>query len=266
MSKDEFQRTVVDASNELPVLVDFWAPWCGPCRVLGPVLDRLAAASKERWRLVKVNTDEASDVSKTYSIRGIPAVKLFVKGKITAEFTGVMGEPAVRKWLEENLPSPRRTLLLEAEALLEEGHAAAAANLLQRAIALDPAHTRTRVRLAHALALTRLEEAAAQLEGVTPDPELIPVAEAIQTLHQNSRLRPDTLPNGKGRTAYNKAILALTKQDHEAVIRNLLEVLRLDRYYNEDGARKLGVALFTLLGPQAPLTRSQRRVFDMWLY
>ena len=101
----DFQKEVIEASQERPVLVDFWAPWCGPCRMLGPILDKLAKESKGEWTLVKVNTDTRPDLIIHYGVRGIPAVKLFVDGKPIDEFVGVMPEHTIRRWMAEALQS-----------------------------------------------------------------------------------------------------------------------------------------------------------------
>ncbi|MCZ6756762.1 MAG: thioredoxin, partial [Bacteroidetes bacterium] len=89
-----FQEDVIEASSEVPILVDFWAEWCGPCRVLGPVLEKLEAEQNGEWRLAKVDTDQHPEVSMQYGIRGIPAVKLFVDGNVVSEFTGALPEIA----------------------------------------------------------------------------------------------------------------------------------------------------------------------------
>jgi thioredoxin 1 len=105
--RPNFQRDVIETSFRKPVLVDFWAPWCGPCRMLSPTLDKLARESGGAWRLVKINTDRHGDLAQRFGVRGIPSVKLFVDGAVAAEFVGVMLEPAVRQWLRQHLPAPK---------------------------------------------------------------------------------------------------------------------------------------------------------------
>ncbi len=102
---DKFQTAVLDKSHDKPVLVDFWAPWCGPCRVLGPTLDKLARESGGLWRLVKINVDAHPDLSQRFGVRGIPAVKLFVDGEVAAEFTGALPEATLKRWLSHNIPA-----------------------------------------------------------------------------------------------------------------------------------------------------------------
>ena len=100
----DFDKEVVEVSHRKPVVVDFWAPWCGPCRVIGPVLEKLAKESKGKWRLVKINTDKHHHLVAQFGIRGIPAVKLFRDGKPVNEFVGALPEHAIRQWLAEVLP------------------------------------------------------------------------------------------------------------------------------------------------------------------
>ncbi|MEX0600785.1 MAG: thioredoxin [Rhodothermales bacterium] len=96
---DRFQKDVIEKSFNKPVLVDFWAPWCGPCRVLGPTLEKMAREAGGSWRLVKINTDKYPEFARRYGVRGIPAVKLFVDGEVADEFVGALPEHAVRDWL-----------------------------------------------------------------------------------------------------------------------------------------------------------------------
>ncbi len=100
-----FQEDVIETSRRKPVLVDFWAPWCGPCRVLSPTLDKLAKESGGKWRLVKINADSYPGLVQRFGVRGIPAVKLFIDGGVADEFVGALPEHAIREWLARALPA-----------------------------------------------------------------------------------------------------------------------------------------------------------------
>ena len=148
-----FENDVIEASRSKPVLVDFWAEWCGPCRMLGPVLEKLADENSETWTLAKVNTDENPAVAQRYRISSIPAVKLFVDGEVADEFIGALPEQQVRDWLEKALPSETKRMVDAAEALIAQSDEAGAEALLRDALAQEPDNTRAGVLLARLLVL-----------------------------------------------------------------------------------------------------------------
>ncbi|MEM1125201.1 MAG: tetratricopeptide repeat protein [Bacteroidota bacterium] len=262
----DFDRDVLIPSHAAPVLVDFWAPWCGPCRVLGPVLERLADEA-DGWTLAKVNTDQHPQVSAQYGIRGIPAVKLFVDGAVVDEFTGALPEAAIRQWLEKALPSENTQRLAAAEAAFEAGEAEAARPLLEQILADEPTHPQASIRLAQLLAFEDPDRALTLVERAPfAGPHYVQIAEAIRTLAHLGQTTPSDLPEGPGREAFTQALVALADGDFDAAVPRFIEVITVDRYYADDAARKACVALFTLLGPQHEVTRTYRRRFDMALY
>ena len=264
-----FQTDVLDASHDTPVLVVFWAPWCGPCRQLGPTLEKLADEATD-WTLVKVNTDEHQSEAQRFGVRGIPAVKLFVDGAVEAEFTGVRPEHAVRKWLDEHLPSESKQRIEAARAALEAGDGATAVSELEPVLASDPTHDEAKVLMARALAFDdpeRAHELAAPASNIA-DPALLQTRESVETLARLVALAdaPETLPDAPSKQAYLKGAAALAERDFDAALEHFIRVVQTNRDYDEDGARKACVALFTLLGPHHPVTKAHRRTFDMALY
>ncbi len=266
---NDFQREVIEASRERPILVDFWAAWCGPCRALGPVLEKLAQEKDAPFTLVKVNTDLHPDISQRYGIRGIPAVKLFVDGKVADEFTGALPEYAVRQWLEKAIPSETKKRVEEAEQAMDSGDDAAARQLLDAVLEDEPENPKAKILLARLIAFEDPQRAATLVDGAAfAGASYVQLGEAIKTLAAFADAAGDasSLPDDEGKEDYVAAAKAMKESRFDAAIDRLIEVLKVNRYFNDDGARKAGVALFTLLGDQHEVTRAKRRVFDMWLY
>lgn len=264
-----FEQDVIEASRKAPVLVDFWAAWCGPCRALGPTLEKLAAENEGEWSLVKVNTDMHPEISARYKIRGIPAVKLFVDGEVVDEFTGALPEYAIRQWLEKAIPSETKRQVEEAERAMDAGDDAEARRLLEAVLDVEATNPKARVLMARLVVFTDPQRALSLVDGASfAGPRYQQIAEAIRELASlEEALRdPSVLADEKGRDAYIAAVKAIQRSAYDEAFQHLIEVLKVNRYYNDDAARKAGVALFMLLGDQHEVTRRHRRTFDMWLY
>lgn len=255
----DFDSEVLAPSHERPILVDFWAAWCGPCRVLGPVLEKLDAET-DAWSLVKIDTEANPELAARYEIRGIPAVKLFVNGAAVAEFTGALPKPQVRRWLDEHLPSEEKAQLARAQALTAEGRHDDARALLEDTADLNDD---ARLLLARLLVFSDPGRAASLVDGL-----LAPEADAVRMLARFLHLpdAPQDLAEAPVREDYLAAARALRGGDADAALRTLIEILQRDRAYDDDGARKAAVAIFQTLGETDPVVQRHRPVFNRSLY
>jgi len=260
----DFEQAVLERSKTTPVVVDFWAPWCGPCRTIGPILERLADEHAGAFVLVKINVDEAPATAAAFGIRGIPAVKGFRDGLLVTEFVGAQPEAAIRSLLAQVLPSPADVLTREAASL--EGSAAEAK--LREALALEPRHGRALVALARRLAdRGDVREALEVLERVAPPSPVLDEAERLAAelrtrekgdgdlpaLRERVAVSPDDLP---ARLALGRALAAAGR--YEEALGELLVVVQRDRNLDDQGARRAMLDVFAVLGPGDPLTERFR--------
>ena len=265
---NDFERDVIERSRTLPVLVDFWAEWCGPCKVLGPVLEKLAGEQSDRWTLAKLDTEAFPQISARYGIRSIPNVKLFVDGEVVDEFVGALPEPAVVEWLGKAIPSRYRTQLADARRMLSDDGAGRALEVLRPIVAEEPDNHEALALTARAVLPTNPEEAATVVGQVTLGSPHYDEAEAVRTLATMfARLDdPSILSESPVQETYVQAFGSARAGDFEAALEGLIDVVRRDRRYDDDGARKGCIAIFNLLGDDNELTRRFRSALSRALF
>jgi putative thioredoxin len=265
---EDFEAEVIERSRQTPVVVDFWAPWCGPCRALAPVLEKLAAAAGSRWSLVKVNIDEHPEIAERFQIASIPAVKLFLQGEAADGFVGLQPEPQIRRWLERSLPSPNADLVGRARRLAAELAFQEAANLLEPVLAQEPSNEAARVVLAECLVNLDPVRVEPLLRTLASDSPLADKAAALRTLAGIAQMAEatGTLPESPVKPRFIEGAKAVRAGDHAAALEAFIDVLGRRRDYHGGAARDAGKAIFLLLGIRHPVSERFHRAFSSTLH
>ena len=269
---ENFETEVIAASMEVPVLVDFWAPWCGPCKTLGPLLDQLEVAYAGRFKLAKVDSDQEQQLAGMFGIRSVPTCVLMISGRPVDGFMGAQTEGQLRAFLDKHLPSEAEIAaesdVDEAQQLLEAGDTNAALQKLADALAADPTNDDARFDYLRLLIATGgFEEAQALLRE--------PLKRIPQPLRFDALSRwldalqfVDTNERGNWALEEFDALIAANRRDFEArfdkarvlvaegqwteAMDELLEIIMRDKTWNQDAARKLYVGVLELLTPPKP--------------
>jgi putative thioredoxin len=276
ITDDEFQKEVVERSREVPVVVDFWAAWCGPCRVLGPTLERLANEAQGKFVLAKIDVDKSPRHAQAFGVRGIPTVIAFRDGKLVSEFSGALPEESVREFLRKLLPSPADDLVAQAEGLGSRDLAGAEA-LYRRAIAAQEDHASAALGLAEILAgrgetaeatslLNRLPATGPLADRVAQLQSQIQLIEGKPKIGEDElrrRIRESTDP-GPLQLELGR-LLAAEKRFPEA-LEVLLEAARSSRALAEGEAKELMVSIFHIIGVRSPLADEYRTKLTRLLY
>lgn len=277
-----FEREVIERSQEVPVLVDFWATWCAPCRMLSPTLEKLAHEFNGAFVLVKVDTDQNMRLAQQYRIQGIPAVKAFRNGQVVNEFVGAQPEPRVRDFLRAILPNEADQLAARGAAAEGRQDLAAAATAYQQALERQPDQPLALLGLGRvALAEARFDDA---IEFFSRVPPASPQGEEARQLIVQTRVRAESAALGQeedllakqatasaGSPAWLDAQIGLGKLriaqgQYASGLDLLLEAVRIDRTYQDSAARKAMVDVFALLGDQNSLTVTYRRRLSSVLF
>lgn len=265
---DNFDVDVIERSHEKPVLVDFWAAWCGPCRVIGPVLERLADENGDDWELRKLDTEKHPTIARQHRITSIPAVKLFVDGEVKDEFIGALPEQAIVEWLKKALPSKFREQLKRAKTLVAERNFGEAHFLLLEVLQGDPNDDLGIVLMAQVELYSDPHKATETADRVPFGSDHSDAAEAIKALSRIFQYleTPDSLDDAPVKPDYLEATRLLRDGKNEAALEGFIDVIKRNRYYDDDGARKAVIAVFKLLGEDHETTRAYRNPFANALY
>ena len=256
----DFQHSVLDKSTTVPVLVDFWAAWCGPCQSLMPVLAKLADEYAGKFLLAKVDTDAEQELAMQYGVRSLPTVKLFVDGKVAGEFMGAQPEGSVRTFLDQYIPNETAQLAHAAMTLYEQGEQQEALATLRQCLEKEPGNDQIKLNLVDLyLREGDIEKARTALESISANAKLekdyktaigkLKFAETAADAPDISDLeqRIENNPNDSQARYALSAKLTLD-QRYEDAMDQLLEIVKRDRKFNDDAGRKGLVDIFNMLG------------------
>mgnify|MGYP000919106114 CR=1 FL=1 len=268
VDESDFQYEVLEYSTRVPVVVDFWATWCIPCRVLGPKLEVLAREAEGRFRLAKLNVDENPRLSKQFKVRSIPNVKAFVDGHVISEFSGVLSDENLRGFVKRLAPEPEDLLFEKGMNLIVLGAYSEAEDAFREFLSTKNDHPGALLGLIRALLFQgRGHEANVLLSNFPASSEYVtaqllkPVAQAFSKADISLTVSDNILD-----AAYRNSIRLAKRGNILAAMDGLLDILRKNRHYREDQVKDIFVGLLALIGESHPDARQYRNDLSSVLF
>lgn len=277
VTQQTFESLVLAKSREIPVLADFWAAWCGPCKQLLPVLARLVDEYDGKFFLAKINSDTEQPLAARYGVKSLPTVKLFRNGQVVEEFMGAQPEKTIRALLDRHIPRASDALVDNALRAAQTGRPDEALAILRQAVNTDPGNDRAKLELARLHArLGHAAEAESTLASLSVEAResadavglkaQLEFVHIVATAHPPDALLAAIAANARDSAArYELAAQLVLRQQYEAALDQLLEIVRTDRKFRDDAGRKAMVSIFNLLGGSGDIVRQYRTQLSMAL-
>lgn len=267
VSEADFEQKVLIFSQQLPVIVDFWAEWCNPCKTLGPLLERLTIEAQGSIRLAKLNVDENQNLTIRYGVHSIPAIKAFRDGKIVSEFVGIQPESRIREFIHSIIPDPSDLIIEKGNSMLEKSQWKSAEAAFKDVLKTSPSNSRALLGLAKSYIFQNKFIDALAILNAFPASKEYNMALNLLLLTNTTTQEKDRIPSDNPLdAAYNRAIQLFIKGNYPAAMDGLIDIIRENKNFHNGEPRLVLLAIFDLFGENHPLTQQYRQELTTILF
>ncbi|PWH20447.1 MAG: thioredoxin [Anaerolineae bacterium] len=256
----DFQHQVLEYSFQNPVVIDFWANWCHPCKMLTPILEKIAIEANGAFRLAKINVDQNSNLAVRMGVHSIPHVKGIKNGQVVNEFVGLLPEAKVREFIQSLMPQPSELWIEKGHHFYQEGDWEEAENAFRQALQIEDRHPVARLGLAKSLfRLQKFSEAQSWLEDFPPSKEYSAAERLRYLIQEILKAENSPFPDDELEAAYHHSLRLIHKGNYFAALDGMLDILRQNKTFHNGKLKEIIVEILDLLGDAEPETRAYRQ-------